>query len=262
MMNISGRVALSVVIPTYNEAARLPRTLGEIVPYLSKRFPEYEVVVVDDSSPDGTGKVVEALAVENPRIRLLTQPGKFGKGAALRRGCMAAMGEMVLFMDADHATPITEIEHFVPVLAQNQADVVVGVRTYQEDESWGRRVIGLLGQLIAHIIVFRKAVVDSQCGFKLFTAAAVHELFPYCRVNGGMIDVELFYLMHKKQLRCYYQPVHWKNKPGSTINILACMMRDPIDLLRIRLRDFMGYYEKKVPENDQPWARNTKRRQP
>jgi dolichyl-phosphate beta-glucosyltransferase len=247
-------VKLSVVVPTYNETGRLPLTLREVIPYLEASFADYELIVVDDNSPDGTGRIVRDAARAHPRIRLLEQPRKFGKGAALRRGCMAAAGEMVLFMDADHSTPIAEVEQFVPHLVHQRADVVVGVRTYQEDESRGRRVIGLVGQLLAHLIVFRKAVVDSQCGFKLFTAAAVRELFPFCRVRGGMIDVELFYLMHKKRLRCYYQPVHWKNKPGSRINILACMLRDPLDMLRIRLRDLLGLYAEPVPERDQPWA--------
>jgi dolichyl-phosphate beta-glucosyltransferase len=157
-------------------------------------------------------------------------------------------------MDADHATPIQEVESFLPHLASESADAVAGVRTYQEDESRARRIIGLLAQLLAHLIVFRKAVVDSQCGFKLFTSEAVKRLFPYCRVDGGMIDVELFYLMHKFGLRCHYEPVHWKNKPGSRINVLGCMARDPLDMLRIRFRDLRGGYRQPLDDREQPWA--------
>jgi dolichyl-phosphate beta-glucosyltransferase len=259
MSDVARQIVLSVVIPTYNEAARLPRTLREITPYLAAGFRDYEIVIVDDNSPDGTGRIVEEAFRANPRIHLISHPGRLGKGVALRHGCMAAKGDMVLFMDADHSTPIDELERFFPVLIREGADVAVGVRTYQEDESRGRRIIGMLAQLLAHIIVFRKAVVDSQCGFKLFTARAVGELFPFCRVNGGMIDVELFYLMHKKNLRCYYQPVHWRNKPGSSISILACMLRDPVDMVKIRVKDFLGLYAKPVPEEAQPWVRHVRK---
>jgi len=247
-------MSVSVVIPTYKEASRLPRTLQEILPYLESHFPAHELLVVDDNSPDGTDRIVHECARLHPQVRLITQPGKLGKGAAVRRGCLEATGEYILFMDADHSTPIQELEEFMAVITHSNADAVAGVRTYQEDESRSRRIIGLLGQLLAHVLVFRKAVVDSQCGFKLFTRAAVGRLFPLARVDGGMLDVELFYLMHKQSLTCRFVPVAWDNKPGSRINILACIIRDPLDMLRIRFRDMLGVYERKIPAAEQPWA--------
>jgi len=245
---------LSVIIPTYKESARLPQTLGEILPYLDAHFPSYEVLVVDDNSPDGTGQIVKDCGRHHPQVQLLTQPGKLGKGAAVRRGCIEARGRYVLFMDADHSTPIQELDEFMPALKSSGAGAVAGVRTYQEDESRGRRIIGLLGQLLAHVIVFRKAVVDSQCGFKLFTHDTAQQIFPLARVDGGMLDVELFYLMHKLGVTCRYVPVSWTNKPGSRINILACMVRDPIDMLRIRLRDMAGVYAQAITASNQPWT--------
>jgi dolichyl-phosphate beta-glucosyltransferase len=243
---------LSVIIPTFKESARLPQTLGEILPFLELHHPDYEVLVVDDNSPDGTGEIVEHWARTHPKLRLLTQPGRIGKGAAVRRGCLEARGRFVLFMDADHSTPIHELEDFFP--AVGAAGAVAGVRTYQEDESRGRRIIGLIAQLLAHLIVFRKAVVDSQCGFKMFTQDAVRRIFPFARVDGGMLDVELFYLMHKFGVACRFVPVTWANKPGSRINVLACMVRDPIDMLRIRIRDMAGVYSKPITPASQPWA--------
>lgn len=244
---------LSVIIPTYRESARLPRTFDEILPYLEAKHPKHEIIVVDDNSPDGTGQIVEDYARRHPQIRLLVQPGKIGKGAAVRRGCIAARGDLVLFMDADHSTPIAELEAFLFALRRQHADAVAGVRTYQEDESRGRRIVGLLGQLLAHLIVFRKAVVDSQCGFKLFTRATAQRLFPLARVDGGMLDVELFFLMHKHAVTCRFVPVSWNNKPGSRINVLACIIRDPLDMLRIRLRDWAGVYARPLPDAAQPW---------
>ncbi len=242
---------LSVVIPTFKESARLPQTLSEIVPYLDEHHPSHEILVVDDNSPDGTGQIVKDWALRHPKLKLLVQPGRHGKGAAVRRGCLESRGRFVLFMDADHSTPIHELEDFFPAIGN--AGAVVGVRTYQEDESRGRRVIGLIAQLLAHLIVFRKAVVDSQCGFKMFTKDAVQRIFPFARVDGGMLDVELFYLMHKFGVSCRYVPVTWANKPGSRINVLACMVRDPVDMLRIRIRDLAGVYAKPIAKSAQPW---------
>ncbi len=247
-------IELSIIIPTYKESARLPQTFDEILPFLEENHPSHEIIVVDDNSPDGTGAIVEDYAKCHPQIRLLTQPGKIGKGAAVRRGCLEARGELVLFMDADHSTPIQELTVFLPPIHEFGADAVAGVRTYQEDESRGRRIIGLLGQLLAHLVVFRKAVVDSQCGFKLFKRETVQKIFPLARVDGGMLDVELFYLMHKHAISCRFVPVSWDNKPGSRINILACMVRDPLDMLKIRLRDLAGVYARPLASEAQPWS--------
>ena len=208
-------ITLSVVIPTFNESHRLPRTIREIYPYLAERHPQHEIVVVDDNSPDHTAEIVRGMTAEIPTVRVMVQPYRLGKGAALRRGCLDARGEHVLFMDADHATPIQEVEGMFVQLKESGEEVAAGVRTYQEHESRARRVIGLCAQLFAHLVVYRKAVVDSQCGFKLFTRSAVQRVFPFCRVNGGMIDCELFSLLHAMDIPCRYYAVHWDNKADS-----------------------------------------------
>ena len=245
---------LSVVIPTYNEAKRLPQTLAEICPFLDKQFPRHETIVVDDDSPDGTSSLCRELRSTYPSLTVLTQPGRIGKGAAVRRGCLAAQGDFILFMDADHATPIAEIEKMLPMLGQR--DVVVGVRTYQDDESHSRRIVGLCAQLLAHLIVFRKPVIDSQCGFKLFSRQAARSIFPLCRVNGGMLDVEIFYLIHMLKIPCYYQPVHWNNKADSKVSVFRSMFVDTYDMVKIRVLDAFGKYAQPLSANAQPWNRN------
>jgi len=244
---------LTVVIPTFNEAKRLPQTLREIRPYLRDRFPQHEIIIVDDNSPDGTAAIAAEMAGEFPCLRVLIQPGRLGKGAALRRGCLDARGDYVLFMDADHATPIEELDDLHRQLRQLGSGAAAGVRTYQENEPRWRRIVGLCAQLLAHLIVFRKAVVDSQCGFKLFTRDVVHRIFPFCRVNGGMIDVEIFSLLHASEIPCRYCPVHWTNKAGSRIRVLRCMLFDPWDMLFIRLRHSLGVYRRPVAPSQQPW---------
>ena len=232
---------LSVVIPAYNESHRIERTMREVLAYLTTADHAFELIVVDDGSTDSTAELV--LANSNPAVRLLRLPKNLGKGAAVRAGCLEARGDCILFMDADHSTRIEEVESFVPLLEQGH-DLVVGVRTYQDGESRSRRVMGLTFLIFAHLFVFRKAVVDSQCGFKAFTRSAAQLIFSNCRNNGGTIDVEIFYLAHKFGLNIFFAPVHWRNAPGSTITIWKCILRDPFDMLLIRLRDLLNRYSK------------------
>jgi dolichyl-phosphate beta-glucosyltransferase len=242
---------LSVVIPAYNESKRIVRTLREIRAWLEEHFKaRYEVIVVDDASRDKTVEIVTDEARRWPELRLIRQPRNFGKGASVRRGCLDARHDYILFMDADHATPIDELRAFFPKFDEGYT-VIAGVRTFQETESRNRRVIGLTLLILAHVIVFSKAVVDSQCGFKLFTREACRDILSRCRTNGGMIDVELFYIAHHKNVPIWYAPVHWDNKAGSTINVLHCMLFDPFDLLAIRWRGMRGVYE--TPISRQPW---------
>ncbi len=257
-----GHPLVSIVIPTFREAKRLPQTLQEICAYLQSRFPRHEVLIVDDPTGDGTDDLLARIAVDWPNLRSIKQPRRLGKGAAVRRGCMEAAGDLVLFMDADHATPIHEMEKLLECIEEFHCDVVAGIRTYQENESKSRRLIGLVAQLLAHLIVFKKAVVDSQCGFKLFTKDAVQRLFPLCRTDGGMLDVELFFLIHSLNLSCRYCPVHWANKDGSVISVWKCMLSDPIDMLKIRVGGIIGRYSKPVPSAKQPWNRLASKTRP
>jgi dolichyl-phosphate beta-glucosyltransferase len=244
-------VFLSVVIPTYKESIRLPKTIKEILPYLRQNFARFEILIIDDPADDNTAEKAEALGV--PELKVIRQPRRLGKGASVRRGLIEAVGDYLLFMDADHATPVEEVSLMLKPLIAGEYSWASGVRTYQENEGYWRRLIGICLMLISHIIVFRKAVLDSQCGFKLFSPKARDELIPYCRVNGGMLDVEIFYLSHLRGHRCLYVPVHWENKTGSVISVWQCMLRDPFSMIMIKLRKLLKIYTKPLPEEKQPW---------
>jgi dolichyl-phosphate beta-glucosyltransferase len=243
--SVSDRPMLSVVLPAYNESHRLPQTLAELRPYLDARFPKHEVVVVDDGSSDGTAEIVRTTALAWPQLRLLQQPRNMGKGAAVKRGMLDARGELVLFMDADHATPIEEMENMLPHLETGDYRAVVGVRTYQHDDSKWRRIMGLSLQILTHLIVFDRAVVDSQCGFKCFGADVAKRVFGLTRIKGGMFDVEIFVIMHKLGINVLYQPVHWTNKAGSRINFVRCMLLDPVDMMIVRMNAMLGRYSER-----------------
>ena len=119
----------------------------------------------------------------------------------------------------------------------------VGIFGGQEGASGrGRRIVGLAQQLLAHILVFQQSVADSQCGFKLFSRQAAQTIFSRSLVQGGMYDVELFFLAHKFNLSIYSQPVRWVNKDGSRINMIGCLIKDPFSLLAIRCWNWLGRY--------------------
>ena len=234
---------LSVVIPAYNEEKRLPETLREIRPYLDSKGCEYEVLVVDDGSSDRTVAVCQEIGSSWKQLRCVAGSGHHGKGACVKRGCLGARGENILVMDADHATPIESLDTFL--LSRKNYEAVVGVRSFcgQEGASGkGRRIIGLIQQLMAHIIVFKHSVADSQCGFKLFSKEAAQKIFSRSRVMGGMYDVEIFLIAQKHHIPMFSQPVKWVNKEGSTINIPRCMFFDPLSLLSIRFFELLGKY--------------------
>jgi len=139
---------ISVIIPTYKETDRLNRTLKEISPYLENKFRSYEVIIVDDPDEQGNYTKLQPPYDKDQKIKFLRQHSRLGKGAAVRRGCLDGKGEIILFMDADHSTPIEELDQFLPQLNDRVPCMVSGARTYQDDESKWRRVIGLAAMLI------------------------------------------------------------------------------------------------------------------
>lgn len=235
---------LSVVIPAFNEAKRLPQTLAEIRPFLDSKGFDYEILIADDGSTDQTVMLCQEIAKTWKQIRCLSGFGHHGKGATVKRGCLTAKGDNILVMDADHATPIEALDVFLSHRSAYEA--VVGVRSFcgQEGASGkGRRIIGLVQQLMAHIIVFKHAVADSQCGFKLFSREAAQKIFSRSRVCGGMYDVEIFLIAQKHHISVFSQPVTWVNKGGSTIDIPRCIFLDPWSLVAIRWFEFLGKYD-------------------
>ena len=214
----------SVVIPAFNEARRLPRYLGEIVAYFDGRNEPYEVLVADDGSTDGTADAVAAAARANGSVRVLRQERNTGKGAAVRRGMLAARGAFRLFTDADGATPIGELKRLEAVLATG-AQVAVGSRARPDPSvsvvARPHRV--LAGRVFSWVVRHSgvPAVMDTQCGFKAFTAAAAEDLFEQLRTTGFGFDVELLLLAQAAGYRVVEVPVNWTDQPGSKVRVLG-----------------------------------------
>lgn len=237
---------LSVVIPTYNEAARIVPTVGAVASYCSGLSIPWELIIADDGSTDETVTLLEGLGFMN--LQVLRAPRNGGKGSAVRRGILAARGAYILFADADNSTPIEELGNLLAHLDEG-FDVVVGSRAVvgavESSRSLHRRAIsGGLRLLIRHF--FKLGVVDSQCGFKLFRRHVGQQLCTLQTIDGFSFDLELLYLANKLGYRVVEQPVQWVDAPGSKVNPRKEMMRFLKDLFYIRLNDLNGRYNRAI----------------
>lgn len=214
----------SVVIPAYNEARRLPRYLEEVVAFLDGRNQPWEVLVADDGSTDDTPRLVAETARHHPPVRLLRSEENEGKGAAVRRGMLAARGSLRLFTDADGATPIVELKRLEAALAAG-ADIAIGSRGLPDPAVCvnARRHRVLAGRVFNWIVAQAglAGVADSQCGFKAFTAAAAEDLFRRVRTQGFGFDVELLLLARAAGYRLVEVPVNWTDQAGSKTGVLT-----------------------------------------
>jgi dolichyl-phosphate beta-glucosyltransferase len=213
----------SVVIPAFNEAVRLPPYLREVAAHFDGRGEPYEVLVVDDGSRDATGDGVREIARQHPAVVLHTLPENRGKGYAVRAGMMRARGALRLMADADGATPIVEIKRLEAAIEAG-ADLAVGSRALRDPSVMvrtrtHRRLSGQVFNAIARALGVR-AVVDTQCGFKLFRAAVAEELFGAVVTDGFGFDVEVILLAQRRGYRIAEVPINWTDQPGSKVGVL------------------------------------------
>ena len=240
------RPELSVVIPAYNESARLPGTLRSIAAWLETRAEPVEIIVVDDGSTDDTGAVVREFERRDRRFRLIRLARNRGKGNAVRVGVVNAAGRRVLFNDADGATPIEEISRLERALDEG-ADIAIGSRAIKSKAThvkttWFRRAAGrLFHQLVRTLTVH--GIVDTQCGFKLFEADVAQDLFSRMLMDGFSFDVELLMMAQRRKYRIAEIPVNWTHQEGSRISVVRDGLRMAADLFKIRANAIRGLYD-------------------
>jgi dolichyl-phosphate beta-glucosyltransferase len=236
---------LSIVVPAFNEARRLPRTLPRLIGYVEALGEPAEIVLVDDGSVDATGDVAVAIAAARDHVRVLRGAQNRGKGASVRRGVLATRYAHVLFTDADLSAPIAEAAKLRAALAAG-ADVAIGSRRVTGAEvrvhqPWGRALAGrIFSRLVA--VAFLPGIRDSQCGFKAFRRAAAAELFSRQRVERFAFDVEILWLARRLGYRIAEVPVAWRDDPASHIRLRRDVPGMLADLAGVRLRALVGGY--------------------
>lgn len=238
---------LSIVIPAYNEAHRLPSYLQRIAAYLQNRAHSYEVLVVDDGSRDDTAGCVHAMSRYVPHLGLLQLDRNQGKGAAIRRGMQMARGRLQLFADADGATAIEELPRLEAAIAQG-AHLAIGSRTlasrdphYSVSARWHRSVLGTLFNALVQRLGL-SGIQDTQCGFKLFRHAVAQDLFTKAHVNGYGLDLEILYLAKRRGYRIAEVPVNWSDQAGSKVRPLRDGLAMLYELVTVRRRHSQGGY--------------------
>ena len=210
--------ALTVVLPCYNEAERLPQTLQTLLAHLSAAPGEVEVLVVDDGSTDATVTVAESVAAADGRVRVLSYQPNRGKGFAVRTGMLAAQGALVVFTDADGSYRPSDLDRIVAAL--DQAPVAIGTRTGEASGSVARRAASRVFNL-----AIRGALGlpfgDTQSGLKGFRRAAAQQIFSQARVDGFAFDVEVLWLAHQLSLEVTEVSVRAMDRQGSKVQMVA-----------------------------------------
>jgi glycosyltransferase involved in cell wall biosynthesis len=237
--------AYSIVIPAYNEGARLGATLEKVLDYVRAQGWDAEVIVVNDGSRDDTADIVRAFAAKDAALRLVENPGNRGKGYSVRNGMLHARGRIVLFSDADLSSPIEEAPKLFQAL-EDGADIAIGSRwlraeTQTQRQPLLRQLLGRVFNLMLRITLGLK-FADTQCGFKAFKQPAVQAIFPRQRIERWGFDPEILFLARKLKFTVKEVPVAWGHSGGTRINPLVDGFRMFTEMVRVRWYDVTGKY--------------------
>jgi len=240
------KIELSVIIPAYNEAGRITETLQQTWAYLANQPFFSEIIVIDDGCTDTTIDVVQGLFYQIPNLRLIRHRQNQGKGQAVKTGVNAARGRWILFMDADLATPITELQKLWS--CKEKYDVLIGSRYLLSDsiktpQPWYRQLFSFLGRLMIRTLLLPN-IHDTQCGFKLFSHKVAHDLFNRLTIDRFGFDIEILSLATTLGYQVQEIAVDWNHQPHGTINIYRDNYRVFFEVLRIKYRISQSLWNK------------------
>ena len=231
----------SVVIPCFNEEARIGSTLRSTLEYLASNAPESELIVVNDGSTDATAAIARKVFSETKiATRLVEDFPNRGKGAAVRSGLLAARGPIGLFFDADLSTPLSEIPNVIEPIANGEVDIAFGSRALDRTligihQPWRREQGGRVFNLLVRVAT-GLPFWDTQCGFKAFRLDVSRPILEAARIDGFAFDVELLYLAHRAGLRIREVPVRWNHAEGSKVSFFRDSLRMLREVIALRAR--------------------------
>lgn len=242
-------LALSVIIPAYNEAARLDKTLEKVIAYLNEYDGETELIVVDDGSQDRTAEVARHAFAHAGRVeaRVIRYEQNRGKGYAVRTGLLAARAPVALFSDADLSTPISETPKVVAPIQNGDYDLVFGSRALDRRligvrQPWRREQGGRIFNLIVRLAT-GLPFWDTQCGFKAFRMSVCRPIIEAATVDRFGFDVELLFVAHRAGLRLLERAVRWDHNEGSKVNVARDSLRMLDEVRAIRRNARAGIYD-------------------
>lgn len=235
---------VSVVIPAYNEEARLGATLDRVLEYARESGLDCEILVVDDGSKDDTASLAETYADRG--VRLLRNPGNRGKGYSVRHGMLEGARALVLFSDADLSTPIEELDKLAAPILAGEADAAIGSRAVagskvEVSQPFYRVAMGKIFNRFVRAIAVG-GFADTQCGFKLFTRESAQAVFKRQRFEGFSFDVEILYIARGLGYRVAEVPVRWIDSPDTRVSAVRDSIRMFADLFKIRWNGIRGRY--------------------
>ncbi len=241
---------LSIIIPAYNEELRLQKSLDRILDYLANRPFSAEIIVVNDGSSDGTGRVVADFRKKCPVIREVLNEQNRGKGYSVRRGMLEACGDLTLFTDADLSAPIEEADKLLEVLRDSDFDGAIGSRAVDRKaievhESGFRELAGIIFNRMVRLLVGVN-FADTQCGFKAFRRERVRIVFEQQLTEGFGFDPEILFLARRHGLRIAEVSVRWAHDPATKVHMVRDSVKMFLDLLLIRLNSWTGRYPRQV----------------
>jgi glycosyltransferase involved in cell wall biosynthesis len=244
----------SIVIPAYNEAARIGDALQSVVACVKERGWNAEIVVVDDGSRDQTAEIVRTFAQSlsasgHPEVRLLQNPGNHGKGYSVRNGILHSFGEVVMFTDADLSSPIEEADGLFAAIADG-ADIAIGSRWLESSrqtirQPFYRQFFGRCFNGVTRAVM-GLPYADTQCGFKAFTRVAAQTVFQLQTIDRWGFDPEILFIARKRGYRVEEVPVSWAHDERTRISYLKDGTRMLEDIAIVRWNALLGRYSKPV----------------
>jgi dolichyl-phosphate beta-glucosyltransferase len=239
----------SIVIPAYNESARIPATLRSVIDCIRARGWQAEVIVVNDGSRDNTAEVVRTFALDAPEIRLIENPTNRGKGYSVRNGILHALGDIVMFTDADLSSPIEEAEGLFKAIAHG-ADIAIGSRWLAASRQTHRQPLyrQIFGRCFNALtrLVMSLPFADTQCGFKAFTRTAAQTIFQLQTIERWGFDPEILFIALKRGYHVQEVPVSWAHDARTRISYLRDGLQMLKELAIVRWNALLGRYGRPV----------------